>query len=96
MEHPCVGMVQKASIWGKAKEMLILKDVLGRLPDVTFYWAGDGPHAGDITDKLGKYPISSTSGHWITLWASGVSSPRSTCTLWSVAWMRLHYLPGKP
>ena len=50
--HPCVGMVQKAVIWSKAKEMLVLDDVLDRLHDVTFYWAGGGPHAQDILRKL--------------------------------------------
>ena len=56
LEHPCVGLVQNAVFWSKAKEMLVLKDVLDRLPDVTFYWAGDGQHVDDIMGKLGKYP----------------------------------------
>ena len=53
--HPCVGMVQQATIWDKAKEMLVLRYVLGRLPHVTFYWAGNGPHEGKILHELGRY-----------------------------------------
>ena len=54
--HPCVGMVQNATIWGKAKEMLVLKDVLEWLPNVTFYWAGRGPYIQEILQELKKYP----------------------------------------
>lgn len=56
LAHPCVGMVQKAAIWGKTREMLVLDAVLDRLPDVTFYWAGGGPHAQDILRKLQGHP----------------------------------------
>ena len=56
LKHPCVGLVQKASIWGKAKEMLILNDVLERLPHVTFYWGGGGPHAEKISHELARHP----------------------------------------
>ena len=55
LKHPCVGIVQRATIWGKAQEMLILKDVLEKMPDVMFYWAGDGPYREKITSELGKY-----------------------------------------
>lgn len=55
LEHPCVGMVQNATIWDKAKEMLILHGVLEKLPHVMFYWAGGGPHAKEILRALGKY-----------------------------------------
>ena len=55
LEHPCVGLVQQATIWDKAKEMLVLRDVLERLPHVTFYWAGNGPHEGKILHELGRY-----------------------------------------
>ena len=54
--HPCVGLVQKSAIWGKAREMLVLKDVLEQLPDVIFYWAGDGPYTDNIVSELGSYP----------------------------------------
>ena len=54
-KHPCVGLLQRASIWGKAQEMLVLEDVLKAMPDVTFYWAGDGPYRDKILAVLGKY-----------------------------------------
>ncbi len=54
--HPCVGLVQKATIWGKTREMLVLKDVLRQLPRVTFYWIGDGPYTNNIMSELGNYP----------------------------------------
>ena len=56
LKHPCVGMVQKATIWDKAKEMLVLNDVLERLPNVTFYWAGSGPYTKEILHELERYP----------------------------------------
>jgi glycosyltransferase involved in cell wall biosynthesis len=55
LEHPCVGLLQDANWWGKAKEMLILKNVLEKMPRVTFYWAGDGPYREQILKELGKY-----------------------------------------
>jgi glycosyltransferase involved in cell wall biosynthesis len=55
LKHPCVGLVQGAVIWGKTQEMLILKDVLEKMPDVTFYWAGDGPYREKILTELEKY-----------------------------------------
>jgi len=36
LKHPCVGLVQRANWWGKTSEMLILKMVLEKLPDVDF------------------------------------------------------------
>ena len=54
--HPCIGLVQKATIWGKTREMLVLKDVLERLPNVIFYWVGDGPYVYNIMRELGNYP----------------------------------------
>ncbi len=56
LKHPCVGLVQKATIWDKAKEMLTLKQVLDRLPNVTFYWAGGGRYTNVILKELEKYP----------------------------------------
>jgi glycosyltransferase involved in cell wall biosynthesis len=55
LKHPCVGLVQGATIWGKTQEMLILKEVLEKMPDVMFYWAGDGPYREKIISELGKY-----------------------------------------
>ena len=55
LKHPCVGLLQGAVIWGKAQEMFVLENVLKSMPDVTFYWAGDGPHRDKILSVLGKY-----------------------------------------
>ena len=55
LKHPCVGLVQSATIWDKTKELLILKDVLKKLPNVTFYWVGDGPYKEKILDELNKF-----------------------------------------
>ena len=55
LKHPCVGLLQGAVIWGKTQEMLILENVLKSMPDVTFYWAGDGPYRDKILSVLGKY-----------------------------------------
>ena len=55
LKHPCVGLVQRATIWGKTQEMLILKDVIEKMPGVMFYWAGDGPYREKILAELGKY-----------------------------------------
>ena len=44
LKHPCVGLLQSAVIFEKAKEMLTLEQVLKALPNVTFYWVGDGPY----------------------------------------------------
>ncbi len=55
LKHPCVGIIQDATIWGKTKEMLVLKKVLKSLPNVTFYWIGDGPYREKITSELEKY-----------------------------------------
>jgi len=55
LNHPCVGLVQDANWWGKTKEMLLLEDVLKKMPDVHFYWAGDGQFRRNITEKLEKY-----------------------------------------
>ena len=55
LKHPCVGLLQGAVIWGKAQEMLVLENVLKSMPDVTFYWAGDGPYRDKILSVLGKH-----------------------------------------
>ncbi len=55
LKHPCVGLLQGAVIWGKAKEMLVLENVLKSMPNVTFYWAGDGPYKEKILSVLKKY-----------------------------------------
>jgi hypothetical protein len=55
LKHPCIGLLQGAVIWGKAKEMFVLQKVLESMPDVTFYWVGDGPYAKKILSVLKKY-----------------------------------------
>ena len=61
LKHPCVGLVQRANWWGKTSEMLILKNVLKKMPDVNFYWAGDGPFREKILEELGMYK----NFHWL-------------------------------
>ena len=55
LKHPCVGMLQDANWWGKTKEMLTLDKVIENMPDVTFYWAGDGQYKDRILPVLGKH-----------------------------------------
>ena len=52
LKHPCVGLLQRSNWWGKTSEMLILKKVLEKMPDVNFYWAGDGPLRDRILSEL--------------------------------------------
>tara|TARA_B100000029_G_scaffold451273_1_gene475758 strand:- start:2888 stop:3946 length:1059 start_codon:yes stop_codon:yes gene_type:complete len=61
LEHPCVGLVQRANWWGKTKEMLKLKNVLEKMPNIHFYWAGDGPFREKILEELDKYE----NFHWL-------------------------------
>ena len=55
LEHPCVGLVQDANWWGKTKELLVLEEVLEKMPYVYFYWAGDGQYRERITTRLEKF-----------------------------------------
>ena len=55
LQHPCIGLVQDANWWGKTKELLVLEQVLKKMPNVFFYWAGDGQYRKKITDKLEKF-----------------------------------------
>lgn len=55
LKHPCVGLLQGADIWGKTEEMLILKDILKSMPNVTFYWVGDGPYRDKVLSVLEKF-----------------------------------------
>ena len=59
--HPCVGLVQDANWWGKTKELLVLEEVLKKMPDVNFYWAGDGQYRKKITERLEKFD----NFHWL-------------------------------
>ena len=55
LKHPCVGILQGATIWGKTKEMLILPKILEANPKITFYWVGDGPYTKKILSELNKF-----------------------------------------
>lgn len=55
LQHPCVGLVQSATIWEKTKEMLLLCEVMEKFPQVTFYWVGDGPYAKNVLPELEKH-----------------------------------------
>ena len=55
LKHPCVGLLQGATIWGKTREMFILQKVLESMPDVMFYWVGDGPYTEKVLSVLKKY-----------------------------------------
>ena len=55
LEHPCVGIVQDANWWGKTKEMLTLDTVMKNLPNVHFYWAGDGQYKEQILESYNKH-----------------------------------------
>ena len=61
LKHPCVGLLQRASWWGKTSEMLVLKKVLEKMPNVNFYWAGDGPLRERVLSELDKYD----NFHWL-------------------------------
>mgnify|MGYP000239868223 CR=1 FL=1 len=61
LKHPCVGILQSATIWDKTKEMLILPEILEKMPDVHFYWAGDGVYRDKVLPLLEKYE----NFHWL-------------------------------
>ena len=61
LKHPCVGLLQRATWWGKTSEMLILKKVLEKMPNVNFYWAGDGPLRERVLSELDEYD----NFHWL-------------------------------
>ena len=61
LKHPCVGLLQDANWWGKTKEMLILENVIKKMPDVNFYWAGDGQYKNKILPVLEKFD----NFHWL-------------------------------
>mgnify|MGYP003967235473 FL=1 len=63
LKHPCVGLLQGADWWGKTKEMLILKKVMKELPNVNFYWVGDGVYKDKIILELEKYENFNWLGH---------------------------------
>ena len=61
LKHPCVGILQSATIWEKTKELLTLTSVLKKMPDVHFYWVGDGVYRDEVLPKLQKF----NNFHWL-------------------------------
>ena len=61
LKHPCIGLLQHANWWGKTSEMLILKNVLEKMPNTHFYWAGDGPLRERVLSELDQYD----NFHWL-------------------------------
>jgi len=61
LKHPCVGILQGATIWEKTKELTILPKILEKMPDVHFYWAGDGVYKDQVLPLLEKYE----NFHWL-------------------------------
>jgi len=61
LHHPCVGLLQDANWWRKTKEMLVLENVIKSLPNVHFYWAGDGQYKEKILDVLDEFE----NFHWL-------------------------------
>ncbi len=55
LKHPCVGLLQGLNIWGKSKEILLLKKILSNFPNVTFYLAGDGVYKDRIIPELKSF-----------------------------------------
>ena len=55
IKHPCIGLVQNASIYEKTAEMPVLSRVMAALPHVTFYWGGDGPYRDIVLTELSKH-----------------------------------------
>ena len=55
LKHPCIGMCQDANVWGKTREMLTLDKVIKEMPNVHFYWAGDGQYKDKILPVLEKH-----------------------------------------
>jgi len=52
LKHPCVGLLQGMNVWGKTRELLTLMKVMKELPEITFYFAGDGFYKDKIIPKL--------------------------------------------
>jgi len=61
LKHPCVGLVQSAVILEKTEELLTLTKVLEKMPEVNFYWVGDGPYRDTVLPILEKFE----NFHWL-------------------------------
>ena len=61
LKHPCVGLLQDANWWRKTREMLTLEKVIEKMPEINFYWVGDGQYKNKILSVLEKYK----NFHWL-------------------------------
>ena len=61
LKHPCVGLLQHAFVWGKAKEMLVLKKAIKSMPNVHFYWVGFGQYQEHVLQELNAFD----NFHWL-------------------------------
>ena len=61
LKHPCVGLLQDANWWRKTREILTLEKVIEKMPEVNFYWVGDGQYKDKILPVLEKFE----NFHWL-------------------------------
>jgi len=61
LKHPCVGLLQDANWWRKTREMLTLEKVIEKMPEINFYWVGDGQYKDQILQVLGRFD----NFHWL-------------------------------
>jgi len=61
LKHPCIGLLQDANWWRKTREMLTLEKVIEKMPEVNFYWVGDGQYKDKILPVLEKFE----NFHWL-------------------------------
>ena len=61
LKHPCVGLLQDANWWRKTREMLTLEKVIEKMPEINFYWVGDGQYKDKILSVLEKFD----NFHWL-------------------------------
>ena len=61
LKHPCVGLLQHAFVWGKTKEMLVLKKAIKSMPNVHFYWVGFGQYQEHVLQELNAFD----NFHWL-------------------------------
>ena len=61
LKHPCVGLLQHAFVWGKAKEMLVLKKAIKSMPNIHFYWVGFGQYQERVLQELDAFD----NFHWL-------------------------------
>ena len=61
LKHPCVGLLQDANWWRKTREMLTLEKVIEKMPEINFYWVGDGQYKDKILPVLEKFE----NFHWL-------------------------------